>query len=97
MDNNLTLAESHAGITLICPGEAPRTITPQTPLHILCLQPVYNATSQYFDLPPCYESHEVTLNISLNTANLNVVNILGLEFRICHHLEAHWNKTSLNI
>ena len=24
-----------AGITLICPGEAPKTITPQTPLHII--------------------------------------------------------------
>ena len=89
-----TPAAVPAGITLICPEEEPRTITPQTPIHILCLQPACSATSQHFHLPPSYESHEVTINISLNTANLNVVNILGLEFRIWH-LEAHWNRTSL--
>ena len=84
-----------ARITLIYPGEAPRTIIPQTPIHLLCLQPVCSTTSQHFYLPPHYESHEVTINISLNTANLNVVNISGPEFRIWQHLEAHWNRTSL--
>ena len=71
-----------ATITLICPGEAPRTITPQIPIHILGLQPACTTTSQHFHLPPCFESHDVTINISLNTANLNVVNISALEFRI---------------
>ena len=60
-----------SGITLICPGEAPRSITQQTPIHALWLQPACSATSQHFHLPPHYESHECTFNISLNTAHLN--------------------------
>ena len=83
-------------ITLICPGEAPRSLTPWTPINILWLQPACSATSQHFHLPPCYESHEVTINISLNTANLKIVNISALEFRICQHLENHWKGTLLH-
>ena len=85
-----------SGITLICPGEAPRTITLQTPIHILQLQPAYCTTSQNFHLPPCYESHEVTTNIPLNTVNLNVVNVSAPEFRIWKHLEDHWNWTLIH-
>ena len=46
-----------SGITLICPGEAPRSVTPQTPIHILWLQPACSTTSQHFHLPSCYGSH----------------------------------------
>ena len=85
-----------ARITLICPGEAPRTITPQTPIHVLCLQPACSATSQHFHLPPCYESLGITTNISLNTANHNAVNISASEFQIWQHLDDHWNGTILH-
>ena len=84
-----------AGITLICPGTAPRTITPQTPIHIFQLQPTCSTTSQHFHLPPHYELHEGTINISLNTVNLNVVNISAPEFRIWQHLD-YWNGTLLH-
>ena len=70
-----------SGFTPICPGKAPRSVIPQTPIHVLQLQPACNTTSQHFHLPPCYESHEITITISLNTANLNIVNILAPEFR----------------
>ena len=73
-------AAAPARITFICPSEAPRTIMPQTPIHILRLKPACCATSQHFHLPPRYESHDVSINISLNTANLNVVNISAPEF-----------------
>ena len=85
-----------ARITLICSGEATRTITLQTPLHILQLQPACHATSQHFPLPPHYVSHEVTISISLNTVNLNFINISALEFRIWQYLEDHWNGTLLH-
>ena len=65
-------------------------------IHILWLQPACSNTSQHFHLPPCYESHEVTTHISLNTANFNDVNISTLEFRIWQHLEDHWNGTLLH-
>ena len=82
----------------MCPEEASRVLKQQTPIHVLRLQPACTATSQYFHHPPRYESHDVSINISLNTANLNVVNISALEFRIWKHLEDledHWNRTSL--
>ena len=69
-------------ITLICPGEAPRSVTPQTLIHVLQLQPACSATSQHFHLPSPYESYEITINILLKTASLNVVKISTPEFRI---------------
>ena len=88
-------AAAPAAITLTCPGEAPRVIMPQTPIHVLRLKPACSTTSQHFHLPPRYESHDVSINISLNTSNLNAVNISTPEFRIRQHLEAHWNRTPL--
>ena len=83
-------------ITLICPGEAPWSVIPQTPIHILQLKPACSATSQHLHLPPCYEFHEINVNISLNTANLNVIYISAPDFRIWQHLEDHWNGTLLH-
>ena len=85
-----------ARITLSYPGEASRTITPQTSIHILQLQPACSTTSQDFHLPSCYESHEVTINILLNMANLNVVNVSAPEFRIWQHIECHWSGTLIH-
>ena len=48
-----------SGIMFICPGEAPRSIIPQTPIHILGLQPACSTTSWYFHLPLCYEIHDL--------------------------------------
>ena len=84
-----------AGVTLICPDQAPKLIKIQQPFHILCLPPARSATSQHFHLPPHYENHRVMINIILNTANLNAVNISSLEFWVWQHLEDHWNKTQL--
>ena len=84
------------GITLIFPDEAPRFIQTQTPIHILCLPPACSTTSQHFHLPPCYETHQLTISTSLNTANLYVMNISSPEFRIWQHLEDHLNGTQLH-
>ena len=96
MDTDFSTHSVSTGITLICPEEAPRFIKTQTPIHILWLPPACSTTSQHFHLPPCYETHELTINISLNTANLNVINISSPEFRIWQHLEDHWNETQLH-
>ena len=87
-----TKSES-TGIMLICLDEAPRFIKTQTPIHILHLPPAYGTTSQHFHLPSHYENHQLTINISLNTAKLNVMNVSSPEFRIWQHLEDHWNRT----
>ena len=83
-------------ITLICPGETPRSATTQIPIHLLWLQPACKAASHHFHLSAWYESHEVTINISLNTANVNVSNISSQEFRIWQQLEDHRHGTLLH-
>ena len=85
-----------AGITLICPEHAPKLIKVQKPIHVLCLPPACSATSPHFHLPPHYENHQMAINISLNTANLNTVNISSPGFQVWQHLEDHWNKTQLH-
>ena len=84
------------GIKLICLKETPRFIKAHTYIQILQLVPACSATSRHFHLLQCYETHELTINISLNTANLNVINISSPEFRIWQHLEDHWNETQLH-
>ena len=84
------------GIMIICPDEAPRFIKTHTPIHILCLPPACSATSQHLHLPPHYETHQLTINISLNMVNLNVMNISSPEFRIWKCLEDHWNGTQVH-
>ena len=81
---------------IICPDEAPRFIKTQTPSHILCLPPACSTTSQHFHLPPHYETHQLTISISLSTTNLNVMNISSPEFRIWQQLEDHWNETQIH-
>ena len=53
-----------SGITLMCPGEAPRSVIPQTPIHILQVQTACSATSQHFHLP-----HAVNPMRSLSTCH----------------------------
>ena len=84
------------GKMIICPEQAPRFSKTQTLIHILCLPPACSATSQHFHLPPHYETHELTINKTLKTVNLNVINISSPEFRIWQHLEDHWNGTQLH-
>ena len=91
-----TTESDPAGITLIYPDKAPLLIKVQKPIHVLHLPPACSSMSQHFYLPPCYEDHKLTINISLNTANLNRINISSLEFRVWQHLEYHWYKTQLH-
>ena len=84
------------GLTIICPDEAPRLIKAQSPIHILCLPPACSTTSQHFHLSLHYETYQLTINISLNTANLNMMNIPSPEFKIWQHFEDQWNRTQLH-
>ena len=83
-------------ISLICPGETTKFITVKKPIHILWLPPACSATSPHFHLPPCYEHPALTVNISLDMANLNMVNISSLDFHIWQHLKDHRNETQLH-
>ena len=93
----LTKAPSAAAatITLICLGEPTQFIEVRKPLHILCLPTACSATSPNFHLPPHYEGPPLEVNISLNMANLNMMNISSIHFCIWQHLEKHQNESQL--
>ena len=73
-------------MTLICPDKAMETIIIQKPVHILKLPMACSATSPNFYLPPRYESPTLDVNISLNMANIHMINILAQDFHIWKHL-----------
>ena len=73
-------------MTLICPEKAMETIIIQKPVHILKLPMACSATSPNFYLPPRYETLTLDVNISLNMANLHMINVLAQHFSIWKHL-----------
>ena len=73
-------------MTLICPGKAMETIIIQKPVHIVKLPMACSATSPNFYLPPRYETLTLDVNVSLNMANLHMINILAQDFHIRKHL-----------
>ena len=62
-------------VTLICPEKPMEMIQIQQPIHILKLPTACSATSSHFYLPPRYETPTLHVNVSLNMANLQMVNI----------------------
>ena len=73
-------------VTLICPEKPMEMIAIQQPIHILKLPTACSATSTYFYLPPRYETPILNVNVSLNMANLQMINISALHFCIWQHL-----------
>ena len=65
------------------------------PLHVLKLPMVCSATSAHFYLPPRYETPVLNINISLNMANLQAVNITALHFHIWQHMGNNHSETQL--
>ena len=54
-----------------------------------------SATSPNFNLPPRYETPTLAVNISLNMANLHMVNISAQEFCIWQHLRSNRSDIQL--
>ena len=73
-------------MTLICPENTMETIIIQKPVHILKLPMACSATSPNFYLSPRYETLTLDVNISLNMANLHMINISAQNFHIWKHL-----------
>ena len=84
-----------ATIILICLGKTIQFIAVRRPIHILHLPTACSATSPNFHLPPCYEGPPLEVNISLEMANLNMINISSVNFHIWQHLERHQNESQL--
>ena len=82
-------------ITLICPEKPMETIAIQQLLHVLKLPTACSATSAHFYLPPRYETPVSNVNISLDMANLQIINITALHFCIWQHLGNNQSDTQL--
>ena len=82
-------------LTLICPEKAMETIPIQKPIHILKLPMACSATLPNFYLPPRYETPTLDVNISLNMANLHMINILAQDFHIWEHLGSNRSDMQL--
>ena len=54
-----------------------------------------STTSAHFYLPPRYETPVLNINISLDMANLQAVNITTLHFHICQHVGNNHSETQL--
>ena len=73
-------------MTLICPEKPMETSPIQQPIHILKIPMACSATSSHFYLPPRYETPILDVNVSLNMANLYMINISAQHFCIWQHL-----------
>ena len=73
-------------MTLICPEKPMDTVPIQQPIHILKLLTACSATSSNFYLPLRYKTSTLDINISLNMANLHMINISAHNFCIWQHL-----------
>ena len=80
---------------LICPEKPMETIPIQKPIHILKLHMACSATSSNFYLPPRYETPTLDVNISLNMANLHMMNISAQNFCIWQHLGSNRSDRQL--
>ena len=77
-------------IMITFPYKATSTVSHQQPFHILRLSPACSAISRYFHLSPHYEDHTIRMNVSLDTVNINAINILTLDFRIWQNFNSYW-------
>ncbi len=82
-------------LTMICPEKASQIVELHEPFHVLRMPPACSATSKHFHLPPRYEDHPMNINISLDQANLNAINVSTPEFRIWQHIDEDLNDTHL--
>ena len=82
-------------VTLICPGKPMETIPIWQLIHILKLPMACSSTSSHFYLSPRYESPILDVNISLNMANLHMINISAQHFHIWQHLGSNRSDMQL--
>ena len=54
-----------------------------------------SATSPNFYLPPRYQTSNLDVNVSLNMANLQLINASALDFHVWQHLEDNRSETQL--
>ena len=82
-------------VTVICPTKPTMSVLISPPIHMLRLEPACSATSQHFHLPPKYEDTQVTMNLSIYNANLDIINISSALFRITQNIPSVQEQETL--
>ena len=82
-------------MTLIYTPKVMETIIIQNPVHILRLPTACSATLPNFYLPPRYETLTLDINISLNMANLHMINMSAQDFYIWQYLGSNRSEVQL--
>ena len=95
MDSHYSLFHTSKHHYSNLPRKATMLIRVEKPIHILRILPACSVMLSHFHLPPTYQNLHLEVNISLDMANLNMVNISPLDFPIWQHLEDHKNETWL--
>ena len=91
----IPLSAPGSTMLLICPEKAIETIIIGKPVHVLKVPMACSATSSNFYLPPWYETLNLDVNVSINMANLHMINISALDFCIWQHLRN--NKSEMEV
>ena len=73
-------------MTLICPDKPPQLLRLDTPLHVLKTPPACSATSTFYQIPPKYQNHSLTVRFSMDIAKLQTFNMTIPDFRLWKHL-----------
>ena len=89
------LAAPANNMTLTCPEKAMQTIIIHKPVYILKLPMACSATSPNVYLLPRYETPTLDVNISINMANLHMINISAHKFHIWQHLGSNRSEAQL--
>ena len=91
LDHSLKPMTLGAAIMIICTD---KVTSLQQPFHILRFSPVCSATSMYLHLSPNCEDHTKMMNISVDTTNINAINLTldipEFTFSITDILEHHY-------
>ena len=82
-------------IIVICPEKDIKTIIIQKPVHIMKLPMACSTTSSDFYLRPRYKTLTLDVNVSLNMANLQMINISAQDFHIWQHLGSNRSEAQL--
>ena len=69
----------------------------KTSTHVLKLPTAFRANSSNFYLPPRYETPNLDVNLSINMANLHMINILAQDFCIWQHLGNNRSEVQLQL
>ena len=77
---------------------SPKTIETniiQKSVHIMKLPTACSATSSNFYLQPRYETPNLDVNVSINMANLHMINIVAQDFHVWQHLGSRRSEAQL--